>query len=320
VGLPSAARQAPRLQSPELSVDECVPSPEPEELTMTALRRRMLSDLEVRNYSPSTRRIYVSHVARFARHFGRSPSELGSEEARAYVSHLVEEKKISLSYYNQVVSALRFLYRVTLDRPEMIGRLPRPRREKRLPTVLSRDEVVRLLHAVENPTHRLLLLVAYAGGLRVSEVVGLRVNDIDSERMVIHVRQGKGRKDRQVMLSPVLLEELRRYWRRAQPREWLFPGQTAGRPRTCRSVQRICKKAAEAAGLSEGRRISVHTLRHSFATHLLESGTDLRVIQTLLGHSSVRTTTCYTHVSTDRLRSIVSPLDRLEGLGAAPTP
>lgn len=287
---------------------------------MTALRRRMQSDLRIRNYSPKTEKVYVGHVARFAAHFGRSPSELGPEEARAYVKHLVEEKQVSWSYYNQVVSALRFLYQVTLERPEIIASLPRPRHERRLPTVLSPTEIVRLLHAVENPKHRLLLLLAYGAGLRVSEVVGLRVADIDSDRMTIRVRQGKGRKDRQVMLSPVLLEELRTYCRWSRPTDWLFPSQRAGHPLTTRTVQRACHKAAEAAGLTKnGRQITVHTLRHSFATHLLEAGTDLRVIQTLLGHRSVRTTQLYTHVSADRLRNIVSPLDRLEGLGASTT-
>lgn len=282
---------------------------------MTALRRRMQSDLQIRNYSPSTERVYVGHVARFAVHFGRCPSELGAEEARAYLSHLVKEQRVSWSYYNQAVSALRFLYRVTLARPEMIARLPYPRRVKRLPTVLGAAEVVRLLEAVENPKHRLLLLVAYAAGLRVSEIVGLRVADIDSDRMTIRVRQGKGKKDRQVMLSPVLLKELRAYCRRARPTHWLFPGQKPGRPLTSRLLQRVCRKAAKAAGLDTGgRRVTAHTLRHSFATHLLEAGTDLRVIQTLLGHRSVSTTALYTHVSTDRIRSIVSPLDRLEGL------
>jgi integrase len=153
------------------------------------------------------------------------------------VKHLVEERQISWSYYNQVVSALRFLYKVTLDRPEIIAELPRPRRERRLPTVLSAEEIVRLLDAVENPKHRLLLLLAYGAGLRVSEVVGLRVADIDSDRMTIRVRQGKGRKDRLVMLSPVLLEELRTYWRRSRPMDWLFPGQQLGRPLTTRAVQ-----------------------------------------------------------------------------------
>lgn len=277
---------------------------------MTPLRRRMLTDLRVRNYAPSTQKLYVSHVARFAAHFGRSPAELGAEQVRAYQRYLVDEKKVSWSYFNQAVCALRFLYRVTLDRPGMIEHLPFPRKERRLPTVLSTEEVVRFFDAISNLKHRALLLTVYAAGLRVSEVVSLRVADIDSKRMVIHVRQAKGNKDRLVMLSPVLLEALRRYCRLARPHDWLFPGQDPTRPLTTRTVQRVCRKASDAAGLS--KRVTVHTLRHSFATHLLESGADLRVIQTLLGHSSLRTTSIYTHVSTQRLKEVRSPLDRLE--------
>ena len=287
---------------------------------MTALRRRMLADLRLRNYSPRTEKVYVSHVAGFARHYGRSPEELGPEEVRAYLQHLMEEKRVSRSAFNQTVCALRFLYRITLERPETIARLPYARREKRLPAILSPDEVGRLLEAVEDRRHRLVLVTVYAAGLRVSEVVALRLSDIDSERMTIQVRQGKGRKDRLVMLSPVLLEELRRYCRWARPADWLFPGQKPGRPLTTRTVQKVCQKAVAAAGLGSERRITVHTLRHSFATHLLEEGTDLRVIQTLLGHSSLRSTAVYTHVSTHRLRRTVSPLDRLEGLDTASSP
>jgi site-specific recombinase XerD len=275
----------------------------------------MQSDLQIRNYSPSTERLYVGHVARFAVHFGRCPSELGPEEARAYLSHLVSERGVSWSYYNQAVSALRFLYRVTLERPEIIARLPYPRRVKRLPTVLSPEEEVRLLEAVENPKHRVLLLVAYAAGLRVSEIVGLRVADIDSDRMTIRVRQGKGKKDRLVMLSPVLLEALRNYCRWARPTHWLFPGQKPGRPLTCRMLQRVCRRAAQAAGLAtEDRRVTVHTLRHSFATHLLEAGTDLRVIQTLLGHRSVRTTAIGEGVSELRFQDRAAPRSRPLGV------
>lgn len=287
---------------------------------MTALRRRMLADLRMRNYSPRTEKVYVSHVAQFARHHGRSPEELGHEEVRGYLRHLIEDRKVSRSAFNQAICALRFLYGVTLERPEMVARVPYAKREKRLPAILSPEEVGRLLEAVEDPKHRLVLATVYAAGLRVSEVVALRVSDIDSDRMTIQVRQGKGRKDRLVMLSPVLLEELRRYCRWARPADWLFPGQKPGRPLTTRTVQKACRRAVEAAGLGSERRITIHTLRHSFATHLLEGGTDLRLIQTLLGHNSLRSTAIYTHVSTHRLRSTVSPLDRLEGLGAVSAP
>lgn len=277
---------------------------------MTSLRRRMIADLRVRNYAPNTRKLYVGHVARFAMHFGRSPAELGEEEIRSYLHHLVHEKKVSWSYVNQVIGALRFLYGVTLDQPRTIERLPRPRKVRRLPTVLSPEEVRRFFEAIRNPKHRVLLVTAYAAGLRVSELVALRVEDVDSERMVIQVRQSKGNKDRLVMLSPVLLEELRSYVRWARPRGWLFPGQDPARHLTARSVQKACQRAREAAGL--GKRVTVHTLRHSFATHLLEAGTDLRLVQTLLGHASIRTTAIYTHVSEERLQGTPSPLDRLE--------
>jgi integrase/recombinase XerD len=277
---------------------------------MTPLRRRMLSDLRTRNYAANTQKVYVHHVARFAAHFGRSPSKLGPREVRAYLDHLVEGEQVSWSYFNQAVCALRFLYRVTLGRRWMIEHLPFPRQEKRLPTVLSREEVARFFGAVTNRKHRVVLLIAYAAGLRVSELVALRLGDVDSERMVIHVRQGKGRKDRLVTLSPVLLEELRAYVRWVQPSEWLFPGQDPARHLHARTVQKACKRASEAADL--GKRVTVHTLRHSYATHLLEAGTDLRVVQTLLGHTCLRTTAIYTHVSNQRLQEVTSPLDRLE--------
>ena len=277
---------------------------------MTSLRQRMIEDLRIRNYAPNTRKLYVEHVARFALHFGRSPAELGGEEIRGYLHHLVEERKVSWSYINQVICALRFLYRVTLGQPQSIEPVVFPRKERRLPTVLSPEEVVRFFEAVRNPKHRVLLLTAYAAGLRVSELVGLRLEDVDSKRMVIHVRRSKGNKDRIVMLSPVLLEELRSYARWARPRKWLFAGQDPARPLGVRAVQKACQRAGEAAGL--GKRVSVHTLRHSFATHLVETGTDLRLVQTLLGHSSLRTTAIYTHVSNDRLQQTPSPLERLE--------
>jgi len=274
---------------------------------MTALRTRMLEDLRIRNYAAKTQRVYVQSVAGFARHFGRSPDVLGPEEIRAYLMHLRDERKVSWSRFNQVVSALRFLYRYTLGREEMVPHLPYPRGERRLPRVLSMEEARRFLGSIANLKHRAALTTAYAAGLRVSEVVGLRVGDVDSQRMVIHVRQGKGRKDRMVMLSTQLLALLRVYVRAVRPGEWLFPGAVPARPLTVRSLQQACAKAARVSGLQKP--VSVHTLRHSFATHLLEAGTDLRAIQTLLGHGSVRTTQRYTHVSTLRLQSIRSPLD-----------
>ena len=279
---------------------------------MTPLRQRMLADLQLRNYAPSTQNLYLRHVARFAAHYGRCPSELGSEEARSYFHQLIETEQVSWSMFNQAVCALRFLYQVTLQRPEMIPHLPFPRQERRLPTVLSVEEVTRFFQAITHPRDRVALLTIYAAGLRVSEVVGLKPADIDSDRMLIHVRQGKGRKDRMVMLSPTLLEELRLYVRWARPYHWLFPGPDPTQHLTTRALQRVCRRAGEAARIS--KRVTPHVVRHTFATHLLDAGADLRIIQTLLGHRSVRTTTVYTHVSTQRLQATTSPLDRLQNL------
>ncbi len=276
---------------------------------MTELRKRMLEDLRIRNRSPHTQRNYVHHVAAFARHFGRSPEELGPEHVRIYQVHLVQERGVSFSTFNIAVCALRFLYRVTLGRDWALKRIPFARPACKLPVVLSPAEVGRFLAVVENLKHRAMLMVAYSGGLRVSEVSRLRVADIDSKRMVIHVRAAKGRKDRFVPLSPRLLEQLRAYWREERPKEYLFPGRTPLCPIATGSIRQVCRIAAEKAGLD--RRVTPHTLRHCFATHLLESGTDVRTIQLLLGHGALRTTTRYTHVSTEKLRSVRTPLDLL---------
>lgn len=258
---------------------------------MTPLRQRMLEDLRVRNYSRKTQKIYVEAVARFALYFARSPDELEAEQIRTYLVYLVEGKHVSWSLFNQTVCALRFLYRVTLGRGDLVPDIPFPRAVKKLPVVLSADEVRRLVQAVRHPKHRAILLTTYAAGLRVSEALALKVSDIDSDRMVLCVRQGKGRKDRTVMLSPQLLSILREYVRRFRPRDWLFPGRDMQRPLNVTAVQRACVEARRAAGLD--KRATVHTLRHSFATHLLEAGTDLRIIQTLLGHTSIKTTAIY---------------------------
>jgi integrase/recombinase XerD len=284
------------------------PDPSEKEPAMSPLRQRMIEDLRLRNYAPKTQQIYLDHVGRFARHFDRSPEALGSEEIRTYQLHLVEQG-VSWSQFNQAVCALRFLYRVTLKREDAVEHIPFPKQEKRLPSVLSPEEVQRLLGAVENRKHRLVLMVLYAAGLRVSEAVHLKVEDIDSARMVIRVRQGKRRKDRLVMLSPVLLEELRRYWRWYRPPLWLFPGSDAATPLSISAIQKVCQRARRAAAIQ--KQVSPHTLRHSFATHLLEAGTDLRMIQTLLGHESVRTTERYTHIAAARIGATASPLDRL---------
>jgi integrase/recombinase XerD len=277
---------------------------------MTPLRQRMIQDMQLRNFAPGTVSVYVNCIARFARHFGKSPELLGPEDVRAYLLHLIEQRRPSWSYYNQNLHALRFLFNVTLGRDWVLEHIACPKQPKRLPVVLSPNELTRSFAAIAGLKYRAVLMTAYAAGLRVSEVAALRVEDIDSHRMVIRVQQGKGRKDRYVMLSPKLLELLRTYWKAARPRTWLFPGRDPNRPITASAVIKACRRARRAAGLE--KRVTVHTLRHSFATHLLEAGTDLRTIQVLLGHHSPRTTAVYTHVSPAAVRSTTSPLDRLD--------
>lgn len=277
---------------------------------MSELRRKMQADLRIRNYAERTQTIYIARVSEMARYFNRSPDEVGQEDVRRYLRHLREEREVSRTWFVQVIAALRFLYRVTLDRPGMVPYLPYPRRKRRQPVVLSREEVARLLRAIPSLKHRTVAMTLYGAGLRLSEALGLELEDIDSERMVITVRHGKGDQDRQVVLSAVLLEALRAYWRAYRPWRWLFPGQDSRHPLVGRTVQRAVKKAAGHAGIAKP--VTPHVLRHTFATHLLESGTDLRVIQTLLGHRSLRTTQIYTHVGVERLRSVRSPLDDLE--------
>jgi integrase/recombinase XerD len=285
---------------------------------MTRLRQRMIEEMKLRNLSPRTIEVYVSRVANFARYFGRTPEVLGRDEVRSYLLHLVQEKKVSWSVYNQSVAALRFLYEVTLDREGVLVRIACPKQPKRLPVVLSLEEVTRFFAAIIGVKHRAILMTAYAAGLRISEVVALRVDDIDSKRMVLRVRQGKGRRDRNVMLSPRLLTLLREYWKIARPTDRLFPGQVEGQPLTVGSVHRICVQAARAAGLD--KHVTVHTLRHSFATHLLEAGTNIRTVQVLLGHRNIKTTAVYTHVSPIALETTRSPLDQLDPLPGEPHP
>lgn len=277
---------------------------------MTPLRRRMIEDLRIRNFSPNTIAGYIGYVARFARHFGRSPTELGPEHVRGYLVHLRDHLRAGVGTMTQAVSALRFLYRVTLKRDWAIPAIPYPKKERKLPAVLTREEVLEFLGSFGNLKHRAILTTAYASGLRVSEATHLKVTDIDSARMVIHVRQGKGRKDRLVPLSTTLLALLREYWQRARPRSWLFPGGKGNdAPITGRSVARTCAKARAALGWT--KHVRPHTLRHSFATHLLDAGTNVRIIQVLLGHRSLSSTATYTHLSTASLQGTKSPLDLL---------
>lgn len=272
------------------------------------LRQRMIEDLRIRNLSESTQETYIRQVAAFARYFGRSPAELGPEHIRSWQVHLVK-RGMSWSSLNIAVCALRFLYGITLGRDWTVKFIPYAKKEKALPVVLSTAEVKSLLDVLTNLKHRAMLMVAYSGGLRVSEIAGLRLEDIDSKRMVIHVRKGKGRKDRFVPLSPKLLDELRVYWRASRPRPFLFPGSDPHRPITPGSIALVCKSATRRAGLK--KRVSPHTLRHAFATHHLEAGTDVRTIQMLLGHGSIRTTCCYMHISREKISSIPTPLDLL---------
>lgn len=276
---------------------------------ISCLRRRMIDDMTLRNLSPATQRSYLHAVAKFSRHFGCSPDQLGLEDVRSFQVHLVSQG-ISWPALNQIVCGLRFFFGVTLDRAEIPERIVYARTPRKLPSILSTDEVVVFLEAVPSLKTRVALTTAYAAGLRASEAVSLKVADIDSRRMVLQVRHGKGAKDRTVMLSAALLSILRSYWRLARPGDWLFPGRAADKPMDVQVLHAACRSAAKAAGLT--KRVSIHTLRHSFATHLLENGTDIRIIQVLLGHSNLSTTARYTHVATSTIARTQSPLDRLD--------
>jgi site-specific recombinase XerD len=271
---------------------------------MSALRLRMIEDMQVRNYSPRTVEAYVAAVARLAKHFRRSPDQLGAEEVRGFQVHLLGQKA-SWSKFNQIVAGLRFFYGVTLGRPQMVEMLPYGKKPKRLPTVLSVEEVAQLLAAARPGRERILLQTAYACGLRISELLKLQVTDIDSARMVVNVRQGKGAKDRQVPLSARLLSELRSWWRRHQTKPWLFPGSTEptrSGPQSATSVQRLCQRVVARTKLR--KKATMHTLRHSYATHLLEAGVDVVTLQKLLGHNSLATTARYLHLSRRQMASL----------------
>lgn len=276
---------------------------------MTPLRQRMIDDLKLRNYSPHTVTSYVQAVRRFAEFHGRSPDDLGAEHVRQYLLHLVNERRVSWGTYNIHLCALRFLYNVTLGRETLLKGIPCPKEQKRLPVVLTFEEATRFFNACRNFKHQTMFLCAYAGGLRVSEVVKLQVVDIDSGRDTIHVRQAKGGRDRYVPLSTRLLALLREYWKQYRPETWLFYGPSKSCPITANNVSRACRLVCQEAGL--GKHVTMHTLRHSYATHLLEAGVDLRTIQVLLGHRQIKTTAKYTHVSRKLLESTPSPLDLL---------
>jgi len=278
-------------------------------MAMTPLRQRMLDELELRNFSPKTIQAYIGNVSRFARYFNKSPDLLGPEEVRTYLLYLVREKKNAWDTYKQALAALRFFYRWVVKGPEVVDDIRCPRPEHRLPVVLSFEETRRFFAALDSFRCRMILMTAYSAGLRIAEAVNLEVRDIDSQRMVLHIRKSKRNKDRYVMLSPVLLAMLRHWWVAARPVTYLFPSRTGSRRALVGVVQRACKEAQERAGID--KRVTPHTLRHSFATHLLEAGTDLRVVQELLGHASIKTTALYTHVSTKFISQTKSPLDAL---------
>jgi integrase/recombinase XerD len=282
---------------------------------VTHLRKMMLEELERRNYSQSTVSAYIRTIRDLARYFKRSPDQLGPAQLRQYQAYLFRERKLAPNTMVQRTAALRFFYITTLHRPWSVAETPYPRKSFRLPKVLSAEQVSQLIDAADTEFHHILLMALYATGLRRAELAHLKVSDVDRERMVIHVKGGKGRKDRDVMLSPRLLEELDRYLNglRRTPAVWLFPGNrwhTGAKPITAKVIWSACRRAARRAGL--GDEVHPHTLRHCFATHLLESGTDLRTIQLLLGHRDLEETALYLHLSNPRLNATGSPLDKLK--------
>jgi integrase/recombinase XerD len=275
----------------------------------------MLEDLQIRNYAPATVECYVRSVAEFAKHFNRPPDQLGPEEIRAWQLFLIREKKVKTSSYIQAVCGLRFFYSNTLNRKIDIDRIPLPRYEKKLPVILSKEEVKAMLEAPRNLGHRAILATLYGCGVRVSEATNLKVNDLDGVRKVISIRGGKGHKDRQVMLAPPLREVLVAYYRWKRPTDWLFPGAKPDCPISRETVFDTCRKAARLAGIAKP--VHPHSLRHAFATHLLEDGVNLLVIQALLGHKNLRTTARYLHVADSTIRSTRSPLELLGSLNLA---
>jgi site-specific recombinase XerD len=270
----------------------------------------MIEDMQIRNLTPNTQRVYVANVFRFACHFRKSPERLGPPEIRIYLLHLTRERRLAASSIIVTVSALRFFYTVTLKRPWVVEEdIPAGHQAKKLPVVLSKEEVARFLGAVDNLKHRMVLTVCYATGLRITEAIHLTPAAIDSKRMVIRVEQGKGRKDRYVMLPPTLLDMLRDYWKRTHPGEWLFPGRSPGQPIHPLTINLTCREVARRCGI--GKPVAPHALRHAFAVHLLEAGTDLRTIQLLLGHRNLSTTAQYLMIATSKVCATASPLESL---------
>jgi integrase/recombinase XerD len=274
---------------------------------MEKLWEQMQGDMELRGFSKPTQQTYLREVRKFEEHFKKPAEELGEKEIKEYLLHAVRDRKIAQSTLKQYYSGLRFLYKTTLQREWVVDKIPYPKQTTKLPVILDKKEVQSLLSATENIKHKAILMLTYSAGLRVSETAHLAVSDIDSTRMLIHVRQGKGGRDRYSVLSRVALESLRQYWKEYRPASWLFPGQEADKPISHSSIQMMFTSAKKKAGITKP--VSIHSLRHSFATHLLEAGTDLHHIQLLLGHASPKTTTIYLHVSKHNLSQIASPLD-----------
>jgi site-specific recombinase XerD len=281
------------------------------EQAISALRRRMIEDMTIRKFAQKTQHDYVQRVKDFASYLHRSPDTANPEDVRGFQLHLASSGA-GVPKINTTISALRFFFNVTLDRPDLSRHLSTVHEPRKVPVVLSPEEVARFLEAAPGIKYKAAFSVAYGAGLRVSEVASLKVGDIDSKRMMLRVEQGKGRKDRYAMLSPTLLELLRDWYRVARPQGWLFPGQNPTNPLTERQLNRACHAAADMADLK--KRVTPHTLRHSFATHLLEQNIDIRVIQVLLGHAKLETTALYTRVATNTIREVMSPLDRLTPL------
>jgi len=277
---------------------------------MSSLRQRMIEDMQIRNLAVHTQNTYVIQVSMFARHFSRSPELLGPEEIRTYQVYLTNEKKLATSSILIAIAALRFLYKVTLKRDWTLAEIiPAPKKPQKLPIVLSPEEVIQFLNCVAGIKHRVILTTCYAAGLRISEAICLRPPAIDSKRMVLRVEQGKGQKDRYVMLSPKLLMTLRDWWRVERPQHWLFPGDKPSQHISKDAVEQACQKAHRLCQIPKP--ITPHSLRHAFAVHLLEQGTDVRTIQLLLGHRSLATTARYLRIATSKVCSTTSPLDLL---------
>lgn len=281
---------------------------------MTQLRKMMLEELQRRNYSKTTTRSYLQIVRDFAKHFNRSPEQLGPDEIRTYQAYLLEERKLEARTVGLHTAALRFLFVRTLKRPYLYEDLPYPKRPRRLPIILSQDEAARMIESASNLFHRAMLMTLYSTGVRRAELCQLKVQDIDGERMIIHMRQGKGGKDRDVPLDPKLRETLREYYRWMRPKTYLFPGTEQGwrtdKPITAKVLWEACREAAQRAGIT--KRVSPHLIRHSFATHLIENGADLPTVQALLGHADLRATSIYLHLSQRHLKAAGTPLDKIE--------